>query len=305
MSKPNFPHEFHPYVIGIGEVLWDLFPDNRRVGGAPLNFAYFCGRLGARSAVISRVGKDEEGRALIEAIAQLGVETSLIQVDQEKPTGMVRVTVGPNGIPEFECPEDTAWDYIEATAEAMEAAKTADILGFGTLAQRKDPSWKTIHRLLAQAKPECLRVCDVNLRQQYYSPEFLTESFIQSDIVKLNEVELGIVKNVLKIGPSDDQAARHLVKTFDLTALVLTLGPHGAKAWSENDYAEQAGLVVRVRDTVGSGDAFVATFAMEIARGSSLANALYWANTAGAYLATQVGATPEFSWELLRSFSRR
>ncbi len=304
MSKFHPTHEFKPRVVGIGEVLWDVFPDNRRVGGAPLNFAYFCRCLGAHSAVISRVGNDQDGRELIEAIARLGVDTSLVQVDPEKPTGMVRVHVGSDGVPHFECQPDAAWDYIEATPEAIEAAKAADIIGFGTLAQRKDTSWKTIHQLLALAKQDCVRVCDVNLREQYYSPEFLTESFIQSDIVKLNEIELAIVKDVLKIGPSDEEAARQLVENFDLVALVLTLGAHGAKAWSENDYAEVPGLVVRVRDTVGSGDAFIATFAMEIAKGSSLANALYWANIAGAYVATQHGATPEFSWQLLQSFHR-
>jgi fructokinase len=294
-----------PKVLGFGEVLWDVFPDNRRVGGAPFNFAYFCAKLGADAAIISRVGNDEAGRELIRAIQEMYVDASLVQVDPEKPTGMVRVEVGPNGIPKFECQADAAWDYIEATPEAEEAAKDADIIGFGTLAQRKEVSWKTIHRLLALAKSDCLRVCDVNLREQYYSPEFLTESFIQSDVIKLNEFELGLVKEILRLGPSDEEAAAHLVKHFDLRALVLTLGAFGARTWSPTEYAEVPGLVVRVRDTVGSGDAFIATFAMELCRGASLSTALYWANVAGAYVATQPGATPPFDWDILHSFPNR
>lgn len=292
-------------VLGVGEVLWDVFPDERRIGGAPFNFAYFCSRLGADASVVSRVGDDPSGQALLKAIGDMGVDVSLIQIDPDKPTGEIRVEVGEGGVPKFECQDDAAWDYIEVTPEALAAAAHADIIGFGTLAQRKHVSWRTIHNLLAAAKPDCLRVCDVNLRQQYYSPEFLTESFIQSDVVKLNEIELGLVKEILRIGPSDDEAAQHLVEHFDLVALVLTLGPHGARAWSEDEYAEVPGLLVRVRDTVGSGDAFIATFAMELARGRSLSTALYWANVAGAYVATQPGATPPFDWAMLRSFPHR
>jgi fructokinase len=292
-------------VLGLGEVLWDVFPDERRVGGAPLNFAYFCGCLGAHAAVVSRVGNDADGRELVEAIARMGIDVSLIQIDPSRPTGHVRVNVGLDGVPTFECEAESAWDYIEATPEALEAARQADIIGFGTLAQRQEVSWKTIHTLLAAVKPQCLRVCDVNLRQQYYSPEFLTESFIQSDVVKLNEVELGMVKEILALAPRDEEAARQLVQKFDLTALVLTLGNKGARAWSAREYAEVPGLLVRVRDTVGSGDAFIATFAMELARGGSLSSALYWGNVAGAYVATRPGATPEFNWTLLRSLPQR
>ncbi len=292
-------------VLGIGEVLWDVFPDGRRVGGAPLNFAYFCRCLGADAAVVSRVGKDEEGRALVDAIAQLGVDTSLIQEDPDKPTGLVRVRVGPEGVPEFECQADAAWDYIEHRPETCKAARQADIMNFGTLAQRKEVSWRTIHQLLALAKHECLRVCDVNLRQQYASPEFLTESFIQSDVVKVNETELSLVQEILGLPGDVEAAARELVEEFDLVALVLTLGKNGARAWSETQRAEVPGLLVRVKDTVGSGDAFIATFSMELARGASLQTALYWGNVAGAYVATQPGATPEFSWDILRSFSAK
>lgn len=292
-------------VLGIGEVLWDVFPDGKRVGGAPLNFAYFCRCLGAEAAIVSRVGKDEEGRALVEAITQLGVDTSLVQEDCEKPTGLVRVSVGPEGVPEFECQTEAAWDYIEARPETCEAARQADIIGFGTLAQRKEVSWRTIHQLLALAKGECLRVCDINLRHQYASPEFLTESFIQSDVVKVNEAELALVQEILGLPADVEKAARHLVEEFDLVALVLTLGKEGARAWSETCRAEAPGLIVRVKDTVGSGDAFIATFSMELARGASLQTALYWGNVAGAYVATQHGATPEFSWEILRSFTNR
>jgi fructokinase len=289
-------------VIGLGEVLWDVFPEGRRVGGAPYHFAYFCARLGAHSRIVSRVGNDQEGRELLEAISSQGVDPSLVQIDQERPTGMVKVSVGPDGVPVFECQEDAAWDYIELTDKAIAAVSTADIVSFGTLAQRKPTSWKTIHALLAKAPSSCIRVCDVNLRRQYYSPEFITESFLQADVVKINEQELEMIREILNLSPDDDEAARFLVDEFDLQALVLTLGPKGAKTWSQDSCAEVPGLVVRVHDTVGSGDAFAATFAMELVRGSSLSTALYWANVAGAYVATQPGATPDFSWEILRTF---
>lgn len=291
-------------ALGIGEVLWDVFPEGARLGGAPFNFAYFCGRLGAAARIVSRVGADEQGRALLDEARRMGVDTSLIQIDNAQPTGIVRVSIGSDGVPAYECPAQTAWDFIETTESALEAARQADIIGFGTLAQRHNVSWRTIHRLLAEAKAECLRVCDVNLRHQYYSPEFLTESFLQAEIVKLNEDEFALVKQLLGTSPQDDEAAQWLVEEFDLRALVLTLGPHGARAWSTTTQAQVGGLVVRVRDTVGSGDAFAATFAMEMARGSSLETALFWANVAGAYVATQHGATPEFSWEILRGFAR-
>ncbi|GIX45486.1 MAG: 2-dehydro-3-deoxygluconokinase [Candidatus Sumerlaea sp.] len=289
-------------VLGIGEVLWDVFGAEKRLGGAPFNFTYHCHALGAQAAIVSRVGDDADGAELIEAVAALGVNTHLIQKDPDHHTGRVEVTVGPDGIPSYRCIENVAWDYIEVTPEAEAAAAEADIVGFGTLAQRNEVSWRTIHTLLAKTKHGTLRVCDVNLRHQYYSPEFLTESLIQSEIVKVNEDEFARLQAIFELPCDEDAAAHKIVEEFDLTALVLTLGSKGARAWSETERAEVPGLLIRVRDTVGSGDAFIATFAMEVARGSSLATALYWANVAGAYVATQHGATPPMSWDILRNF---
>jgi fructokinase len=292
-------------VLAIGEVLWDVFGDERHLGGAPFNFTYHCHALGASSSIISRVGDDDPGREILGCARELGIDTSLIQVDPQHPTGVVEVKLDPAGVPAFDIRPDAAWDYIDLPAEAQAAAREADIICFGTLAQRKPRSWESIHGALGVAKHGCMRVCDVNLRQQFYSAEVLCESMVLSDLVKINAEELERLRGLLHLPAGEEPAVMALIEEFDLLAVVLTLGSGGAKAWSPTDVAEVHGLVVTVHDTVGSGDAFAAVFAMEMADGAPLKHALWFANVAGAYVATCHGATPEINKDILQAFARR
>src|SRR6185369_5166060 len=163
--------------IGLGELPWDLLPSGRQLGGAPANFAYIASLLGNRSAVVSRVGSDEFGREARDRCSSLGLDISHLQSDPARPTGTVNVRVDSLGVPEFEIVENVAWDNLEWTADLKSLAAVADVVCFGSLAQRREPARSTIQQFLKTTRESCLRIFDVNLRQNYYTPIILLSRF--------------------------------------------------------------------------------------------------------------------------------
>jgi fructokinase len=286
-----------PLVLGIGELLWDLFPDGRRLGGAPANFAGHAARLGCRGAVASRVGDDALGREALARLDALGVDRRQVQVDPQLPTSTVTVTVDAEGHPAYLIHEPVAWDALDCSEALLILAATADALCFGTLASRAPRALATLLQALEVAGPGCLRIFDVNLRQAYFTPERVRTLLNRCDVLKLNEDELPVVAAMADV---TGDLAEGLRKQFGLRLVALTLGPRGSVLYTPQGRLEEPGSPVAVVDTVGAGDAFTAALAAGVLQGLDLPIAHRRAAKLSAFVCTQEGATPDTS-ELLRT----
>lgn len=280
-------------VVGLGEMLWDLLPTGKQLGGAPTNFAYMTGLLGDRAIVASRIGKDRLGNAAARRLARIGLPTSHLQVDRVHPTGTVNVSVDDHGQPQFEILEKVAWDYFEWTQQWQQLAAEADAVCFGSLAQRSAQSRVSILAFLEGLRPGALRIFDVNLRQAFFTMDVLMESAARADILKLNEEELPRVAALLGATVTDRLAAAHwILKRFQLKMICVTRGGKGSLLVTPDGTDAHPGYPVTVADTVGSGDAFTAALVHKYLRKSSLKAMNAAANRLGSWVASQVGATP-------------
>lgn len=292
-------------TVGLGELLWDIFPDSRQLGGAPANFAYMTSLLGDEGVVASRVGEDELGEEAKLRLERLGLGCSWIQTDPTLSTGIVHVEVDAKGQPTFQIAKPAAWDSFEWTPSWQALAERADAVCFGSLAQRAGQSRETIHSFLKTVRPETIRVFDVNLRQSFYSAEILADSAKHADIIKLNHHELPKVVQLLGFPFHDESSAAGWLRSSFHTRLVcITRGARGSLLVGENGRHEHPGIPVQVRDTVGSGDAFTAALLYHYLRHDSLAAMNEAANRMGSWVAGQTGATPvrdESQLELIRS----
>jgi len=280
-------------VVGLGEVLWDLFPGSACLGGAPSNFAYITTLLGDHGIVASRVGEDSRGREAVQRLKWLGLDIDHVQTDGERPTGTVNVIVDTNGQPQFEIAQPVAWDYLQWTPDWRRLAKIADAVCFGSLAQRSETSRKTIRQFLTATSSETLKVFDVNLRQAFYSHEIVAESMRLADIVKLNDEELPKIMSLGRMPHKDElSSGRRLIGEFDLKLVCVTRGGRGSLLVAKQDFSEHPGFKVQVADTVGSGDAFTAGLVHEYLRGASLERMNKVANRVGAWVASEPGAMP-------------
>lgn len=280
-------------VVGLGEVLWDMFPEGKKLGGAPANFAYISNLLGDRGVVASRVGNDELGREAVSRVQALGGETGDIQTDAIHATGTVEVSIDKDGQAKFEIKKDVAWDFLEWTSEWSALAKRCNAVCFGSLAQRSAQSRETIQSFLQEAFPSAVCVFDVNLRQCYHTAELLSASMQKAHVVKLNHEELPVVTKLLGFESLDEKtAAKWLQEKFHLRLVCVTRGARGSLMIGENDSVEHPGFEVKVADTVGAGDAFTAALVHHFLRRASLAEMSEAANQWGSWVASQVGAMP-------------
>jgi fructokinase len=292
------PHSLVPAnhrftVVGLGEVLWDLLPKGKQLGGAPANFAYMTGLLGDRAIVASRIGKDRLGNAAARRVARLGLPTAHLQADAGHPTGTVNVSVDSQGQPRFEIIEGVAWDFFDWTPQWQALAAEADAVCFGTLAQRSAQSRKTIVSFLEAVRPGTLRIFDVNLRQAFFSKDILAESAARTDIMKLNDEELPRVAELLGVAAGERATtARALLKKYRLKLLCVTCGGQGSLLVAPDGTDTHPGYPVTVADTVGSGDAFTAALVHKYLRHAPLKAMNAAANRLGSWVASQVGATP-------------
>jgi fructokinase len=282
-------------VVGLGELIWDMFPEGRRLGGAPSNFAYISRLLGDGAALASRVGRDALGREAAERFERAGLSTGYLQTDDAHPTGTVGVRIGAGGEPQFNVNENSAWDYLEWTPEWERLAARADVVCFGTLGQRRPEARETIRRFLEATRPDALRLFDVNLRHSFFTPDMLARSLRLSTVVKLNAEELSSAASMLSLCASGElEAARELLQLFDLRLVAVTRGEAGSLLVSHAGADEHPGFrAERVADTIGCGDAFAAALAHCLRRDAPLALSNEIANRVGSWLATQQGATPE------------
>lgn len=285
-------------IVGLGEILWDVFPDGAKFGGAPANFAAHCAGLGATAQMLSAVGDDDLGRAAIEELKQRNVRTDLLQVS-EHPTGTVNVTLNELGNADYEFASDTAWDNLRWTAELGHLAQQTQVVCFGTLGQRSEVSRRTIQRFVDETPPDSLRIFDVNLRQNFHSPEILRESLGLANVLKLNDEELDTV------APSDEtdvlQRLEKVRADHDLRLVVFTRGGQGSLLVSKDGSVDYEGASVPVKDTVGAGDAYTAVVALGMLRGKQMHEIAGHASHVAGYVCTQAGATPTLP-DALKSF---
>ncbi len=282
-------------VLGIGEILWDILPHGKQVGGAPANFAYHAMALGAQSYIVSAVGDDPSGREIIEHIRQVGLDPQYIAVDPKYPTGTATVQVNGKGIPSFIIHEGVAWDNIVLTERVESLAAIADAVCFGTLAQRSENSRKSILRLLEFVTTDCLCIYDVNLRQSYYSKEVVLESLRQCDVLKLNDQELPVVAGLLSVSGSESEILQIIIREYDLKLIALTLGEKGSRLASAGDVSFMEAPKVSVVDTVGAGDAFTAALTVGLLEQLPLRVIHENATRLAGFVCTQHGATAEIA----------
>ncbi len=280
-------------VVGLGELLWDMLPAGKKLGGAPANFAYISNLLGDRGVVASRVGDDELGHEAVSCVKKLGGETDEIQTDRIHPTGKVEVLIDKDGQAKFDIKQSVAWDFLEWSSEWHALAKRCDAVCFGSLAQRSRQSRETIQSFLQAAFKSAVCVFDVNLRQGDHTAELLSASMRIAHIVKLNHEELPIVTKLCGFESADERsAAKWLQEKFGLRLVCVTRGARGSLMIGENEAIEHPGFEVKVADTVGAGDAFTAALVHHFLRGASLAEMSEAANQWGSWVASQVGAMP-------------
>lgn len=278
--------------MGIGELVWDMLPGGRQLGGAPVNFAYWCGRLGAEGYPVSAVGGDDLGREAFDRLAGTGLDLGYVQRNA-LPTGRVNVTLSGNGIPEYDIVEGVAWDALEADARTLELAAQADAVCWGSLAQRSEASRRAIAAILGATRPECLKVFDINIRQHWYSREIVTDSLRQADVLKLNEDELPLVASLLGIGKSGAETIAELIRTFSLRYVIYTAGADYSEIHSAEGLLSRIPTPqVEVADTVGAGDSFTAAFITSLLQGDPVAACHRKAVETAAEVCTVHGAIP-------------
>jgi fructokinase len=289
-------------VFGIGELLWDLLPAGRQMGGAPANFAYHARALGAGGRVVSRVGDDELGRDLIGRLEGLGVPVNLITVDPIHGTGTVSVQLASNGQPCYTIHEGVAWDHLMPDAKVLESVASADAVCFGTLAQRCEPSRSTIRQLVAHSPATAVRVFDVNLRQDFYSQELLDASSRIANVVKLNDVELPVVSELLGFRGSQEDQMRALLDHYELRLVACTRGANGSAIWDGTTWCEVPGTPTKVVDTIGAGDSFTAAITLGMLANWELNRLGNAANQIATYVCSCAGGTPPLPQDLRALF---
>jgi fructokinase len=282
-------------VLGIGELLWDLLPGAERLGGAPFNVVAHLRRFGCHAAYVSAVGADARGRRAVREVASLGVDTSLIEVN-ELPTGVVRVELDAAGVPDYEVVSSAAYEAI-VPLEGRTAAlgDRVDLLVFGTLAQRFD-GVRAATRRLAEEAPDAPRLYDVNLRRGCWTPALVRDLLRFATVVKANQGEREVLAKELALPASSiEEFARAASEQYGLQAVCVTRGESGAALLLDGVYAEAPSPQVNVVDTVGAGDAFAAGLAKGLVEGWAIAEILAVATRLGSLVASREGAIPDWS----------
>ena len=250
-------------VAGLGEVLWDVFFDDEKLGGAPANFAAHAQQLGAKSYILSAVGKDLLGQKAIDQLILLGIDTSGVQFNRYSPTGRVIVSLDPMGNPAYKIDANSAWDQIQFNTAQAKIAKRLDAICFGTLAQRYPNSKNTIFKILRATSTSCLRVFDVNFRQDYYHPKIIEQNLNIASAVKMNEEEFLEIGKMFSFSKNHKNGLRFLINEFDLKFGIITLGGKGAVMANIDDFCSYCPEIkIQVKSTVGAGDAFTAATVM-------------------------------------------
>lgn len=284
-----------PITVGIGEILWDVLPDGKKLGGAPANFAYHTSQFGLNGIAVSAVGKDNLGDEIRELLEARRLESHL-QVN-DHPTGEVDVLLDEKGVPTYDIKTDVAWDYIRYDEYLKKLAPDVTAVCFGTLAQRNDVSKAAIKSFVeavgTNVDGQVYKVFDINLRQDFYTVDTIKESMTLCNIMKINDDELILIKSLLGIeARTGEQLCRKLMSGYDIDMMILTCGVDGSYVFVPGEMYYQPTPVVEVVDTVGAGDSFTASFIASLIRGLSVKDAHKLAVDVSAFVCSRQGAMP-------------
>lgn len=281
-------------LVGLGEVLWDVFPDGARFGGAPANFASSVAHLaagGSRVYMVSAVGKDDRGAQAITKLQEKGVDTTHVQ-QVDFPTGTVDVELDEDGKATYSFADNTAWDNLYWQDSLADLAAATDAVCFGTLAQRSERSRDAIERFVEATPPDALRIFDINIRPPFHSEAVIRRSLELANVLKLNDDELSLVADLYGCSGSTELIVRQLCEKCDLKCLALTCGSDGSILIRDGQLDRQGGVPTEVVDTVGAGDAFTASMTLGLLAGKPLDEINRRAARVAAYVCSQGGATP-------------
>lgn len=285
-----------PKIVAIGEILWDVFPDGPRFGGAPANFACSAAELAKDNAsvtLVSAIGDDTLGRDALVALSNRNVCTEAIQTNP-LPTGRVDVELDEAGIASYTFAENCAWDHLTWSQELERLAASCDAVCFGTLGQRSAESRETIQRFIRSTPEHCLRVFDINIRPPFIADQWILNSLESATAIKLNEDELPIVAELCDCVGGEIEVLQHLSKRFELQLAALTRGERGSLILAGDQLSELSGRKVQVIDTVGAGDAFTASMVLDMLGNTNIETMNQRANALSSYVCTQAGATMAF-----------
>lgn len=283
-------------VIGIGELLWDVFPDHKQMGGAPCNFAFHASKLGLDSLAISAVGEDELGDEIIQKLDGVDLKYDIQRVGY--PTGTVKVTLSGDGVPQYEICQPVAWDFIGSKPDYEGIAGITDAVCFGSLAQRGETSRNTIRSFVSQVPDAALKIFDINLRQQFYSKELLYDSLNMCNVLKINDDEIKIVAQMYGLTGDDKENCEELLYRYKLKMVALTCGTEGSYLITKGAMSFLETPKVQVADTVGAGDSFTAAIVVGMLTGKTLTQTHEMAVNLSAFVCTQNGAMPEYKGEV-------
>ncbi len=276
-------------IVGLGEVLWDCLPEGRKIGGAPANFAFHASQFGYESWAVSAIGNDALADETVAALDANGLNHALPRVDF--PTGQVQVSLDEAGVATYDIREGSAWDNIPFTPELETLARRSRAICFGSLAQRSETSRRTIYRFLETAPADCMRIFDINLRQNFYNKEIICESLKRCNVLKINDEELVIIGRMFGYPGLDVENKCWLILgKYDLDMLILTCGINGSYVFSKGSMSYFETPNVEVADTVGAGDSFTGSFVASVLSGKPVAEAHRIAVNVSAYVCTQAGA---------------
>lgn len=278
-------------VVGLGEILWDVFPERKVLGGAPANFAYHVSQFGYNGYAVSAIGSDELGKEILTWLGDKGLSYLLEQTDY--PTGRVQVTLNKTGVPQYEICENVAWDNIPFTTETEKLAKNTQTACFGSLAQRNEVSRQTIRKFLEMMPEGSLKIFDINLRQHFYTKELIHESLQLANMLKINDEEVIIVAELFEWENAEEQdVCKKIQEEYNLDIVILTRGTQGSFVFTAKETSFQPTPKVHVADTVGAGDSFTAAFVASYLNGDRIADAHQLAVEVSAFVCTQHGAMP-------------
>ena len=278
-------------VIAIGEILWDVFPTYKVWGGAPANAIFYAQQLGCDATMFSAIGQDDLGEELTQAISELGFKYWVERLS-DYPTGMVDITLDSKGNASYEIVEASAWDYISLSESLLQGAREADLIIIGTLAQRSALSRETIRQAINQKKAGAKVLCDLNLRQNFYSKELIETSLEMSHFLKINEEELSVLENMFQCD------LQSIIKEFNWDLVILTRGEKGSSIYYQDKCLKQAAIPGELIDTVGAGDSFTACFIIHFLSGADVSAAQMKASRLASYVCAHSGATQVIPEEL-------
>ena len=280
------------YVVGLGEALWDVLPEGKKLGGAPANFAFHAGQFGLNSIAVSALGEDELAEETVGQLNEKHLQYCMPRVPF--PTGTVQVELDADGVPTYDIKENVAWDNIPFTPELKHVAENARAVCWGSLAQRNAVSRDTIYKFLDATPTDCMKIFDINLRQNFYTKEVIRESMKRCNMLKINDEELVIIGRMFGYPGLDIENKCWLILgKYNLDMLVLTCGVNGSYVFTPGSMSFQPTPKVQVADTVGAGDSFTGSFCASVLAGKSVYEAHKLAVEVSAYVCTQNGAMPE------------